>query len=180
MKSINLRQKKTWKKTVRVSIVDGDIARVPLTRGYFSIIDARDAPIVDQWNWCAHVENGRIYACGFVDGKGRSLHSFLTEYDLCDHADGDGLNNRRSNLRDCSPSENARNRRKRKYPSSSKYKGVSFRSDRGTWLSCIRCDGILYKIGTFHKEEDAARAYDAKAKVLFGRFAVLNFGDGRS
>lgn len=90
-----------------------------------------------------------------------------------DHINGDGLDNRRSNLRESTATENARNRRKRK-PGRSKYKGVNPQRDK-TWYAFITVNHKTKRIGTFQSEELAAMAYDAEARRLFGAFALLNF-----
>jgi hypothetical protein len=43
------------------------------------------------------------------------------------------------------------------------------------WHSQIKENGRQVTIGYFDDEEAAARAYDAKAKELYGEFAALNF-----
>jgi hypothetical protein len=56
----------------------------------------------------------------------------------------------------------------------SRYKGVS--RNREKWQARIKVDGKQSHLGIFTDEEDAARAYDAAARELFGEFAYLNFG----
>ena len=89
---------------------------------------------------------------------------------MVDHIDGNGLNNLRENLRVCTNSENQRNRRKHK--GLSKFKGVK-PTPWNTWEATIQ----KTHIGTFPTEDQAARAYDEKAKELFGEYANLNFPD---
>jgi HNH endonuclease len=94
-----------------------------------------------------------------------------------DHANGDGLDNRRANLRPATHGQNQQNSRKaRTYgglPPTSRYKGVSRFSAR--WKAEIRSPLGYFYLGLFDKEEDAARAYDAKAEQIYGAFARLNF-----
>ena len=68
--------------------------------------------------------------------------------------------------------QNLMNKRKRSN-SASPFKGV--RRKRGKWRATVILDGIDYNLGVFVTQEEAARAYDAKAKELFGEFAYLNF-----
>lgn len=90
-----------------------------------------------------------------------------------DHIDRDRTNNNIDNLRVCSASQNARNAKK--YLSgSSKYKGVSYRKDRGTWGCSIYRDGKRKRIGGFETQEEAAKAYDKMAILLDGEFACTN------
>jgi hypothetical protein len=56
----------------------------------------------------------------------------------------------------------------------SRFKGVCKRNDNGRFRARIRVRGKLINLGTFVKEEDAARRYDEAAKLYFGEFAYLN------
>ena len=47
---------------IRTIRIDGNIAYVPLTKGYEAIIDAEDVPIIGKWNWTAHVSPHTTYA----------------------------------------------------------------------------------------------------------------------
>jgi len=95
-----------------------------------------------------------------------------------DHIDGNGLNNRKSNLRLCTHAENVHNSRPMRN-GSSKYKGVCWHKTYKKWYSSIGKTGKRFYLGRFDNEIDAALAYDKKAKELFGEFAYLNFAKGR-
>jgi hypothetical protein len=90
-----------------------------------------------------------------------------------DHADGDTLNNRRSNLRVCTQSQN--NANKRKCGGSSRYKGVSWNARQRQWVATIMVNRRAIFLGLYADEEPAARAYDAAALQHFGEFARTNF-----
>lgn len=90
---------------------------------------------------------------------------------VVDHQNGNGLDNRRENLRVCSTQENNSNLKPRHAEhNSSQYKGVS-RGEKSTWRARISHNYL----GSFGTEEQAARAYDAAARVKYGAFAWLNF-----
>lgn len=109
---------------------------------------------------------------------------------VVDHIDGNGLNNVKSNLRLCNRSENSCNKRLRSN-SQTGYRGVNKKKETqyikkdGTkikynvkkpWLAYITPKGKKrITIGYFENIEEAAKAYDEKAKELFGEFAKLNF-----
>lgn len=102
------------------------------------------------------------------------LHRLIAEcppHLYVDHIDFDPLNNRRSNLRVCTFLDNTRYRRRK--PSKAGYRGVCWY--RGKFYARITVNYKDICIGRFDDPADAAKAYDKKAKELFGEFAILNF-----
>ena len=90
---------------------------------------------------------------------------------ICEHIDGDRSNAHISNLRYISHSNNSAKKSKPRNKKSSIYKGVCLRG----WHAEIKKDYVVYDLGSFKTEKEAALAYDKKAKELFGEFANLNF-----
>ena len=90
-----------------------------------------------------------------------------------DHINRDKLDNRKSNLRLVTRSQNCANRGNFKN-SRSKYKGVRWNKKMGLWEAAIRKDGVITTIGAFDDEVAAASAYNEYARKLWGEYAVLN------
>lgn len=166
---------------VRPICIDGERAYVPLTRDYVAIIDAADASEVGRHNWHALVRGKQVYAGRQVwqKGKNRSelvlLHRQLTNPTdgvLVDHRDGDGLNNRRVNLRQVNRAQNAWNATGH-HDSTSGLKGVSWISDRKVWRAEICRNGKRLHLGSFQTPEEAHAAYAAAAVNLHGEFARI-------
>ena len=95
---------------------------------------------------------------------------------MVDHIDRNGLYNRKRNLRLCSRRENSYNRRGNSR-GSSQHKGVFWHNVCGKWMAGITYNGKFSYLGVYVSEKDAAKAYDEKAKELFGEFAYLNLVD---
>lgn len=102
----------------------------------------------------------------------RLVMNALIGYDV-DHIDGNKLNNQKANLRICTRSENARNKKMSK-SNTSGYKGVCWFKEREKWMVKISPNGKSITVGYFDNLKEAARAYNAKAVELFGEFALLN------
>lgn len=124
-------------------------------------------------------ETPRPYAYTSIAGKPYLMHRLLTDAQVgmsIDHIDGNSLNNCLENLRIATQSQNIGNSVGR--PHSSVFKGV-FRWERGRklqpWCARIKVNGKSYHLGMFASEEEAARAYDAAARLHFGQFARPNF-----
>lgn len=107
----------------------------------------------------------------------RKLGRSLLRSEVTDHANGNKLDNRRSNLRAASPSQSMMNRRKQ-VGTSSRFIGVSlvpFRASRNRrWKAYVKVNGRQVTVGYFWTEEEAARARDLTAKHYYGEYAVLN------
>jgi len=91
---------------------------------------------------------------------------------IVDHINGNGLDNRRSNIRLSTYSHNSANMKK--YEGTSKYKGVSWMKNKKSWLAQINSKGKHWYLGRFKNEEDAAIVYNVAAQLVFGKFARLN------
>lgn len=143
------------------------------------IIDAADIPLLKplgKWTALKSQDGHRFYVYGRIGKRTIKLHrlllGILDRRIGVDHKDGDGLNNRRSNLRIADAVQNGANRRKN-ITSSSNYKGVE--KSRLRWRARIFHHKKVVNVGHFKTEIEAAKAYDRKARELFGEFARTNF-----
>lgn len=153
---------------------------IELSQGKVAIVDDADYGRVSQFKWTASNSGCKWYAIRrprVSPGKYQMvyMHRFIMEVDgripEIDHKDGDGLNNTRANIRACTSTQNKQNRVKRKRPSTSRYKGVSWCSTHRYWVVQIVVDGKHKFLGTFHDEVKAGERYAAAAKLYFGEFA---------
>lgn len=151
---------------------------IPLTQGQFAIVDDDDFDWLSQWKWCAlKRKSGDFYAVRRKPYGGLLyMHKVILNITTgdTDHINLNKLDNRRSNLRPATRSQNMRNlnKIKRNGTSTSQYKGVYWRRNR--WEVSIRLPKRTY-LGSFDSEIDAAHAYDAAARDCFGEFARTNF-----
>lgn len=161
-----------------IKIVGAD-GFVELTRGYIAVIDAADATLVSGIFWHAHISKDTVYAAG--PASELLMHRVITDAPdgvVADHRDGDGLNNRRANLRVCSHSQNLANWLKKNPTATSSFKGVCWDSSRGRWMAYFKANGVFKNLGRFDSEENAARAHDAAMRVAFPGFSTVNFPEG--
>ena len=93
---------------------------------------------------------------------------------VTDHMNGNGLDNRRGNMRNCSRGENSQNRRKNRHTITG-YKGIWQDKKTGKYWAQIHLKRQPFYMGPFETSIEAARAYDRMALDLFGPFARLNF-----
>lgn len=157
---------------------------IPLTQGQVAIVDDADAPLVAQHHWWASRGAYSYYAVTKVRlSRGRwrllGMHRFLMGDPpglQVDHVNHDGLDNRRSNLRIATQSQNKANSRRYRQNASG-FKGVYRRAHYDRWSAQIAYGGRLRHLGYFNSPEEAARAYDTKARELFGAFALCNLPD---
>jgi len=144
--------------------------RVPLNHDKFALIDDEDYQLVSQYRW--RWFEGRNQAITTLKYPvSITMHRFILNAPKgseVDHKNGNGLDNRRANIRICTRSENMRNRRawKLKPDSGSSAKGVQRLAD-GRYQAHIT-------LGTFETEQEAAEAYNRAAQAVFGEFARLN------
>lgn len=152
---------------------------IPLSRGLVALIDEADAPAITGLRWHAVARRRTFYAVAETRPaagvrKGIYMHRLvIASTTMVDHINGNGLDNRRVNLRAATNAENQWNRIKT--TGASKYKGVRLHKASGLWNPRIRVNNRVHSLGYHRTEEAAALAYDDAARRLHGEFALVNF-----
>ena len=159
--------------------------KISLGEGEWTILDVEDYYRYGNFKWSLGGYKKNFYAVAGIRNKDGEfeivrLHRAIMnppEGRVVDHRNGDGLDNRRENLRIATKSENICNSRKRTN-TSSRFIGVSFDKRSGLWHAYITHCRKRKFLGYFDSEIDAAKAHDAAAKKYHGEFARLNFPEG--
>lgn len=147
-----------------------------LTQGKVTVIDDADFDLVSDLKWCAAAKDGTYYA---VSRERIAPRNYKTIYmhrallkakpgEICDHRDGNGLNNRRSNIRITTHSINALNIKKIQQNGTG-YRGV-IRHKGKFWARIVK-DQKTYNLGHYARVEDAGLDYEEKARELYGNDA---------
>lgn len=157
-----------------------DPIEIPLTRGYIAIVDPCDSDLAAYKWFASHPAPYAMRTTGGRDcRKVHLLHRVIMERvigrnlqsnEQVDHIDNNPLNNSRSNLRVCTPSQNHHNIR-RNTKNTSGYKGVSRKRRDGSWQTSITTNGKRIWLGAFDTPEAAYEAYCAAAREYHGEFA---------
>lgn len=161
-------------------VIGPSIAYVPLTQGLFAMIDIEDADVVGRYNWrAAYRDRGRcFYAVRSQKREGKphieqSMHVFLLGYVgglQVDHIHGKTLDNRRSQLRRATKSQQKMN--SGMYASNTTgIKGIYWRERDQQWSASISVRCHLMHLGQYDLREDAIAAREAAEKKYFGEFA---------
>lgn len=156
---------------------------IKLSNGMKAIIDSED------WDKIKHITWGYGYGSAkktgysqYVGGRPKKsssqilLHRFVMNTPkgmVTDHINGNKLDNRKSNLRICTPAQNSMNSKKH-IIQSSKYKGVSWYKRDKCWRAYVNFGRRQIHLGYFAKEIDAVKAYNKRAKEVHKEFACLN------
>lgn len=142
--------------------------------GKFIIVDDQDYDYLSQpqhkWNW----DHGYASQCLYVPNSNRLRkrvyihHLILVTNGMIDHINGNRLDNRRSNLRECNAAQNNANTGLRK-DNKSGYKGVYWHKAVGKWAAVYKGKAIGY----FHDPIEAGNAYREKHEEVFGEFSRI-------
>lgn len=158
--------------------------KIKLTKGKYALVDDADFETLSKFNWYTNERKRATVTLWYgrraikkADGGGSIyIHNQIMnppEGMLVDHINGNGLDNRRSNLRLVTYAQNAMNRTKAK-GKSSKYTGVYFCKNTKKFIATISVSGSVKYLGRFPKAKLAAKAYNEAAKVHHGEYARLN------
>lgn len=152
----------------------GAYIRCVLPSGRAFIFDRADLDLVKKYSWSVD-QHGYVHSWSQPLGYFK-LHRLLMKVEageVIDHRNGDPSDNRRSNLRVATYSQNNQNKAIR---SSNRvgYKGVG-RHPSGKYYARICVSGKAKHLGYYDSPRDAAIAYDDAAIEYFGEYARLNF-----
>lgn len=159
-----------------------DSREITLTRGQVAIVDVADYEWLNQWKWRAQWNRGLsgFYAIRSIRRNGTResilMHRLILGLRKDDKRHGDHkepsqtLDNRRSNLRIATCSQNFSNSRLRR-DTSSGLKGVSFMKSSGRWRAYVMAGGAFKHLGCFSTPELAHEAYCKAATEHYGEFA---------
>lgn len=152
---------------------------IRLTKGFVAIVDDEDFEFLSQWKWHANASAARrTYAMrnSAPDADGKRAHIMMHRV-VCavapgeevDHINGNGLDNRRANLRPVTRGQSMWNRAPNA-SGSSRHKGVYWHKQHRKWVAAIQVNKKRVHIGLFTSEDAAARAYAERAAAEFGEF----------
>lgn len=165
-----------------LSQVVGTCRKIPIGNGVYAIVDEHDFNRVSMHPWhaltgangSARYARSSMKVAGYARARTVLLHRFVLGVDgaeIVDHINGDGLDNRRANLRIASAHQSATNRGAR---------GViglnGVRHSGRKFLASIAPNGQEIYLGTFNSSAEAAVVYNAAAVIAYGEFARLNPG----
>lgn len=157
---------------------------VELTKGMQALVDDEDFERICEYSWHLLGRKNTLYASRTVMENGKKVNIMMHRLILrvndkslhVDHINGNGLDNRKENLRLVSRNQNMRNLNHKRSNNSSGYRGVCYDKNSGKWLSYIYVNSKQIKLGRFSEIKDAALAFDKAAKELFGPYCgKLNF-----
>lgn len=151
---------------------------VPLNRGRMAKVSDRDYHRVRKFTWW----ESQGYAVRALPRRGKKnsplqlMHVFIRGAgEEWDHRNGDGLDNRRCNLRRATHALNLANRGKPRGEYTSPFKGVCWHRQKGKWRAYLKVQYQQKHLGLFDDAAEAAKAYDRAAKKAYGSFARTNF-----
>jgi len=149
---------------------------IALTQGRSAIVDDEDFERLNSFSWCF---TNQGYACRGYRSGGKQHKVYLHRYIMnppsgmeIDHINGNGLDNRKDNLRVCLGVENRRNKGLSK-KNTTGYKGIYYNTGVSRWYAQIKVNNKKISLGGSDTKQEAAEKYNRAAKLYFGEFGSL-------
>jgi len=155
---------------------------IPLTRNATAIVDDEDYDRLMEHSWALNPE-GQGYAVRKGSKRKGEPRTVAMHQEILrvpdgmqiDHINGNGLDNRKANLRPVDVQQNAFNRKKPEVLCTSKYKGVLKRKGKKNWTARIKFNDRHVELGGWYPtEEYAAAAYNFASRIFFGEYRREN------
>lgn len=144
-------------------------------------VDTEDYDKIKNYKWSVNKDGNTFYAHAYGrkinNSKTLIMHRFILDAkknNMIDHINGNGLDNRKTNLRECTKSQNGYNRTCQKYGISSDYKGVCYSKKDQKYTVRIGIDGKRISLGNYDTDDQAAIAYNVACIKYHAEFARPN------
>lgn len=147
--------------------------KIKLTQGYYALVDEEDYVLLKEYKWQVRTDKSNYYATGVYKEKRVQMHRIIMKAkkgEIIDHINGNGLDNRKINLRVVSARINAWNRK-----NNAKYPGVHWHSQKQKWYASIHLNYQTRSLGFFDTEIEAAREYYNNLPLEDKEFYKKNF-----
>ncbi len=144
------------------------------------MVDASDFDWLNQWRWYTSKDGyavrhttvqERVTTTRWILYMHREVNGTPDDL-LTDHANGDRLDNRKTNLRDATKLQNNVNRGKQKNNKSG-YKDVYFDVYHGRWEASIRFEGKKHFLGRRDSAVEAYKLYQQASREYFGDYSYV-------
>lgn len=160
--------------------------KIKLTQGKYALVDDEDFEYLNQWKWffTKNPKDTQGYAvrsgyCKKTKKRTRiAMHRIIVQAkpgEICDHINGNGLDNTKSNLRVCTSFESSWNKKTFSTKKLKAIKGVTIVKDKhgvpSYWIARITVNKTRIYLGTFKTKELAEQAYKEAAIKFHGEFA---------
>lgn len=156
----------------------GDYGIGYTTKGEEFYFDLEDYDKIKSYCWCV-AKNEYIVAQDCNNNKVLSMHKLITDCEkdkVIDHKNHNTRDNRKSNLRICTQSQNMCNVKNRGHNTSG-YRGVTWNSKREAWQVYVIYEGVRKYIGQFKDKKDAIKARMKAEKEIQGEYSYSSSND---
>lgn len=153
---------------------EAGMRKIPLTQGKYALVDNSDYEWLNRWKWCCN-STGYAVTTGKMINRKKGITFLMHRLVMwlkpgdklqVDHKNHNKLDNRKCNIRTCTPSQNNQNQRR-------KDKGLSYCKQTKKWKVRIQHVGNSIWLGRYVSKTEAQKVYNKAAKKLFGEFACL-------
>lgn len=155
--------------------------KIKLTQNKIALVDECDFDKLNKFKWYAMYDGYNYYAVRSPKKKNGKRNAIRMHREIMnnpkgkvvDHRDGNGLNNRRSNLRICTQSQNSKNQGLKKNNTSG-LKGVSFNKKNSKWVARISVNNKRIHLGSFNSKEKAYEKYCNASKKYHKEYSKVS------